>query len=161
MTAISIFPPSTTAIPITMDDKVAFLIERPGHAPEVLLKTHREICDGTEEWRDCEFDPSEIQEHCEIYCYDVLEPLYAGLNPERTEFWTTRSDAAHAVKMYSESDDWADNQKAEVLRAVPRIFEDHYWMSIDTDFQEAAEWTTATGKSTARSQRSQEKISRF
>lgn len=116
MTTTNIFPPSTTALPIGMDDKVAFLIERPGHAPEILLKTHREICDAMDEWRGSTFDPTEFESHCEEYCYEVLESLYPGLDGDQAEYWPTRSRLAHAVKMCAESDEWTDNQKAEVMR---------------------------------------------
>jgi len=111
----TIFPISTTTVPPTMDDNVAFLIERPGHEPEVLIRTHREICASMDHWRGAELDPPTKYEHYLGYL-DVLEGIYPGLDVTETECWMTRHELAFAVKCYSESVDWLDKRKAEVLR---------------------------------------------
>ena len=116
MNASTIFPQTTTAAPITMDDCVVFLIERLGLAPEVQCKTHREICDSMDDWRGAKLDPTDIEDHCFAYAGE-LETLYPEEGVE-VEFWTTRHSLAVYVRCYSNSDDWMDSQRAAVLREV-------------------------------------------
>lgn len=104
MNTIPIFPPSTTANPLTMGDNVAFLIEYPGHPPAVLVKTHREICDAMDEWRGVTFDPSEVDCYLEDYC-DSLESEHPGLEENSLHYWVDRHGLALAVQGYSESGD--------------------------------------------------------
>ena len=111
MNITPIFPPTTTAIPITMDDPVVILTEGPRHTLNVFVKTHREICVeiGCE---SAEFDPSQSDWHCLAYC-DCLIEDHAYLH---WEYFITREEIISWFKMYSESKSRKDKRKAEILR---------------------------------------------
>jgi len=67
--------------------------------------------------------------------------LRAGLKMFPRPFDNFRASRANEV--YRK---WGAILEKQWIGHDPSIFEDHYWMTIDTDYQEAAEWTTPTGK---------------
>jgi len=67
--------------------------------------------------------------------------LRAGLKMFPRPFDNFRASRANEVYRR-----WGAILEKQWIGHDPSIFEDHYWMTIDTDYQEAAEWTTPTGK---------------
>ena len=65
--------------------------------------------------------------------------LRAGLKMFPRPFDNFRASRANEV--YRK---WGAILEEQWIGHDPSMFKDHYWMTIDTDFQEAAEWTTPT-----------------